>query len=90
MKTLRDERPVLAKLANWGEENSLIRAFILTSSRARPGAPVDIFSDYDVILVVTDTEPFSLLKEREANARQGAKDNFQFHTGLIKGLTKKP
>ena len=31
---------------------------LLTSSRANPNAPVDLFSDYDVILVVTDIHPF--------------------------------
>lgn len=35
-----------------------MRALILTSSRAIPGAPVDAFSDYDVILVVTEIRPF--------------------------------
>ncbi len=31
---------------------------LLTSSRAVPHAPVDVFSDYDVILVVLDVHPF--------------------------------
>lgn len=35
-----------------------MRAMLLTSSRAIPHAPVDIFSDYDVILVVQDIQPF--------------------------------
>ena len=32
---------------------------LLTSTRARPGAPVDVLSDYDVVLVVEDIRPFS-------------------------------
>ena len=31
---------------------------LLTSTRAIPNAPVDIFSDYDVVLVVEDIHPF--------------------------------
>jgi len=35
-----------------------VRAMLLTSSRADPKAHLDLFSDYDVILVVTDIHPF--------------------------------
>lgn len=35
-----------------------MRVLLLTSSRAIPHAPVDVFSDYDVILVVRDIQPF--------------------------------
>lgn len=49
---------MLARLAAWGEGEPAIRALILTSSRARPGAPVDVFSDYDVIVAVTDAVAF--------------------------------
>jgi aminoglycoside 6-adenylyltransferase len=31
---------------------------LLTSTRARPRAPVDVLSDYDVVLVVEDIRPF--------------------------------
>ncbi len=31
---------------------------LLTSTRANPHAPVDIYSDYDVVLVVADIGPF--------------------------------
>lgn len=47
---------VLEALVAWGDRTPEIRAMILTSTRARPGGPVDEFSDYDVILVVTDPE----------------------------------
>ena len=31
---------------------------LLTSTRAVPNAPVDMLSDYDVILIVQDIRPF--------------------------------
>jgi aminoglycoside 6-adenylyltransferase len=50
--------PVIQQLINWGQERSSVRAMVLTSSRTNPHAPVDLFSDYDVILAVTDIQPF--------------------------------
>ena len=44
----------LQQLVEWAEGRGDVRAALLTSTRANPGAPVDIFSDYDVILVVRD------------------------------------
>jgi aminoglycoside 6-adenylyltransferase len=39
----------------WAHARPDIRALLLTSSRTRPGGPVDVLSDYDLILAVTDT-----------------------------------
>ena len=58
MQALPQEAEVLARLVAWGETHPSIRAMILTSSLARPGAPVDLLSDYDVILAVTDPDRF--------------------------------
>lgn len=55
---LPPEADVLAKMVAWGNAQPTIRALILTSSRARPGGPVDALSDYDVILAATDAERF--------------------------------
>jgi aminoglycoside 6-adenylyltransferase len=41
----------------WTEERETVRAMLLTSTRTSPDAHVDLFSDYDVILVVTDIHP---------------------------------
>jgi aminoglycoside 6-adenylyltransferase len=49
---------VVRRLVAWAEQQALVRAMLLTSSRANPHAPVDAFSDYDVVLVVTDIHPF--------------------------------
>lgn len=48
---------VVDQLIRWASSQNLIRAVILTSSRAIPRAPLDLFSDYDVILVSRSIEP---------------------------------
>jgi aminoglycoside 6-adenylyltransferase len=49
---------LLPILVEWAEANEAVRAILLTSTRAIPDAPVDILSDYDVILVVRDIQPW--------------------------------
>lgn len=49
----------LPALIAWGEQQPLICAMLLTSTRAVPGATVDVLSDYDVVLVVTTIRPFA-------------------------------
>jgi aminoglycoside 6-adenylyltransferase len=49
---------MIEKLTSWAKTRSDIRAVILTSSRANPNAVIDAFSDYDVILVVTELSAF--------------------------------
>jgi aminoglycoside 6-adenylyltransferase len=49
---------VIKKLVQWGEERESIRAMLLTSTRAVPDAPLDDLSDFDVVLVVKDIQPF--------------------------------
>ena len=50
---------VVEALVAWGERTPEIRAMVLTSSRARAEGPIDEFSDYDVILAVTDPHRFA-------------------------------
>jgi aminoglycoside 6-adenylyltransferase len=59
MMQIPQEKDVVGKLVAWGMAHPLIRAMILTSSRARPGGPVDLLSDYDVILAASDVGPFA-------------------------------
>lgn len=47
------------RLIAWAEQRDSIRAMLLTSTRAVPGAPVDALSDYDIILIVSDARPFA-------------------------------
>lgn len=46
------------QLKQWGADEPSVRAVVLTSSRAIPHARTDAFSDYDVILALTDIGPF--------------------------------
>ena len=51
--------PVIRRLVAWGQDRDDVRAMLLTSTRAVPGAKVDALSDYDVILVVRDVRPLA-------------------------------
>jgi len=50
--------PILDRLTCWAEGQPLVRAMILSSTRAIPNTTPDIFSDYDVILALSDVRPF--------------------------------
>ena len=58
MKDSHESTDVISKLVQWAEQQDTVRAMLLTSTRAIPSAPVDILSDYDVVLVVQDIHPF--------------------------------
>jgi aminoglycoside 6-adenylyltransferase len=49
---------VIDRLTAWAEEHPLIRALVLESSRTNPRPTLDIFSDYDVLMVVADIDRF--------------------------------
>jgi aminoglycoside 6-adenylyltransferase len=49
---------IIPTLIRWATARDLVRAVLLTSTRAVPDAPVDILSDYDVVLIVSDIHPF--------------------------------
>jgi aminoglycoside 6-adenylyltransferase len=53
-----DPREVIHRLVRWAGHRDAIRAVLLTSTRAKPDAPVDALSDYDVVLVVEEIRPF--------------------------------
>ncbi len=52
------EDAVLRHLAQWAQQHQSVRAILLTSSRANPSTALDVFSDYDITLVVVDIHPF--------------------------------
>ena len=60
MTNIHDPSDVISDLIQWAERKESIRAMLLTSTRAVPvpNAPVDDFSDYDVVLIVKDIHPF--------------------------------
>ncbi len=43
----------------WATSQPLVRALVLESSRASDRVPIDVLSDYDVLLIVSDIRPFS-------------------------------
>jgi aminoglycoside 6-adenylyltransferase len=53
-----NENRMTERFIAWGEGRDSLRAMILTSSRANPHAPLDAFSDYDLVLVVNDIRPY--------------------------------
>ena len=53
-----DKEEIIANLTQWADNQPLVRCAILTSSLAIPNAPFDVFSDYDVILVLSEVRPF--------------------------------
>jgi len=59
MMDIPQEQEVVDRLVAWGTAHPLIRTMILTSSRTRPDGPVDLLSDYDLILAVSEVEPFA-------------------------------
>jgi aminoglycoside 6-adenylyltransferase len=59
MDNLTSESDILSHLVRWGESQPLVRAMLLTSTRAIPGGVSDIFSDYDVVLALSDVRPFA-------------------------------
>ncbi len=52
------EDEILDRLIRWGQAQPLVRAMILTSTRAIPNGEWDALSDYDIILVLQDVRPF--------------------------------
>jgi aminoglycoside 6-adenylyltransferase len=57
MTTGQPARDAIPTITQWAMARGLIRAVLLTSTRAVPGASVDALSDYDLILVVQDIHP---------------------------------
>jgi aminoglycoside 6-adenylyltransferase len=53
------EADVLGRVREWATDHPLIRAVVLESSRAVRQAVLDRFSDYDILLVVSDVHPFA-------------------------------
>lgn len=55
---MRSEQQMFDLILKTAKEDSRIRAVYLNGSRANPKAPKDLFQDYDVVYVVTETESF--------------------------------
>lgn len=82
-----DEDEIIARLIGWAEAQPLVRAMVLTSSRAVPGAAVDVFSDYDVILALSEVQPFFAERDwQEAFGKVLAayRDPLELEAGFLK------
>ena len=55
---MRSEKEMLDLIIGTAADDPRIRAVYLEGSRANPKVPKDIFQDYDVVYVVTETKPF--------------------------------
>ncbi len=55
---MRSEQEMFDLILNTAREDERIRAVIMNGSRANPCAPRDIFQDFDIVYLVTDTAPF--------------------------------
>ena len=55
---MRTQEQVLTQFDKWARSNALVRAAILTSTRAKPGGKTDFLSDYDIELYVSALEPY--------------------------------
>lgn len=58
MDYLRPNDSILQQLIAWAESQVMVRAMLLTSTRAIPHVTPDRLSDYDIILIVQDIHPF--------------------------------
>ena len=55
---MRSEQQMLDLILDTARADERIRAVILNGSRANPNAPRDPFQDFDIVYLVTDTQPF--------------------------------
>ena len=60
---MRTEQEMYKMILEIAESDERIRAVYMNGSRTNKNVPKDIFQDYDVVYVVTDTEPFRENKE---------------------------
>ena len=51
-----DQRDTVAVLVAWASRRPDVRVVLITSNRAIPDAKLDAYSDFDIILVVSDVE----------------------------------
>lgn len=55
---MRTETEMKELILNIAKQEERIRAVYMNGSRTNPNVPKDIFQDYDIVYVVTDTTPF--------------------------------
>lgn len=73
---MRSEKEMFAMILDTAREDERIRAVYMNGSRTNPNVPKDIFQDYDIVYVVTDTAPF--IREKEWIDRFGERLFMQY------------
>jgi aminoglycoside 6-adenylyltransferase len=58
MIVIHDPGDIIQRLVQWADSQEGVRVMLLTGTRAQPHASLDLFSDYDVVLVLVDIHPF--------------------------------
>lgn len=53
-----NEKEFYPLIIAWAQANPLVRAMLITSTRALPNTTPDILSDYDIVLALEDIHPF--------------------------------
>lgn len=55
---MRTEKEMYDLIINVAEQDERIKALYMNGSRTNPNVPKDIFQDYDIVYVVSETKPF--------------------------------
>jgi len=55
---LRSEKEIMELILNFAEKDELIRAVYMNGSRTNPNIEKDIYQDYDIVYVVSETNSF--------------------------------
>ncbi|OPJ58455.1 aminoglycoside 6-adenylyltransferase [Clostridium oryzae] len=81
---MRTEQEMFDLILNTARNDTRIRAVIMNGSRANPNVPKDIFQDYDIVYLVTETESF--IKDKDWIKVFGEPVIFQFPDEMDKNL----
>lgn len=77
---MRNEQEMYELILGTAREDERIRAVYMNGSRTNSNVPADIFQDYGVMYVVSDTGPF--MKERSWIDRFGERLFMQYLQGI--------
>ena len=83
---MRNEQEMYELILGTAREDERIRAVYMNGSRTNINAPADIFQDYDVVYVVSDTGPF--MRDRSWIDRFGERLFMQYPEGDFQYLSK--
>ena len=83
---MRTEKEMFDLLISIAQSDERIRAVYLNGSRTNPNVPKDIFQDYDVVYVVTETKPFIVIKIGLTDSAKSCLCNFLTNTLIIQAI----